>query len=412
MNDYGMVIVGAGEAGARAAMELRSQGWTKSITIIGEERWQPYERPPLSKQQLLMEDEPSPIVILDNAMLSQHNIRLISSSTAVKINRQNHMVSLSDGSQIGYERLLLATGAYPRKLSVQGSALPNVMYLRTFVDALLIRERLLPGNRVAVIGGGFIGLEVAASSITKGCYVTLIEVGPRILMRGVPEEIACIVEERHRRAGVDFKLGVFIDSINRVGDAYAITLADGTVIPCDMIVAGIGAIPATSLADDCGLEIDNGICVNEMLVTSDPDIFAAGDCCSFPHPLYDGRRIRLEAWRNAQDQGLHVAGSMLGAAVAYSAVPWFWSDQYELTLQVAGLPDSGNTTVHRDLGDAGKLYFHLNDVGRLVSVSGIGLSTGISKEIRLAEMLIERQAKPAPEVLSDPVKRLKELLRA
>ncbi len=415
MKNYGMVIVGAGEAGARAAVELRMQGWTGTITLIGGEKRHPYERPPLSKQQLYDDDEPSPVVILNNEMLREYDIRFISGCSAVHIDRHDHSVALSDGSRIRYERLLLTTGATPRKLTVQGTALESVMYLRTFADALALRERLLPYKRVTVIGGGFIGLEVAASAIMKGCHVSLIEVGPRILMRGVPEEIARMVEARHRAAGVDFKLGVFIDSIDRTDradDEYAISLADGTSIRCDAIVCGIGAIPETALAAECGLEIDNGVRVNEFLVTNDPDIYAAGDCCSFPHPLYSGKQIRLEAWRNAQDQGTHAAGNMLGASVPYAVVPWFWSDQYDQTLQVAGLSDSTNTTVLRDLGDAGKLFFHLAEDGRLVSVSGMGPSdSGIAKEIRMAEMLIGRQAKPEAAFLSDPTRRLKELLR-
>lgn len=169
-------------------------------------------------------------------------------------------------------------------------------------------------------------------------------------MRGVPEEIANIVAARHREAGVEFKLGVGIGGIVWNHDGYYVLLADGTTIPADDIVVGIGAIPETSLAESCGLKIENGIYVDEMLVTSDPDIFAAGDCCSFPHTLYEGRRIRLEAWRNAQDQGTHVAFNMLGATDTYKALPWFWSDQYDLTLQVSGLPDSGVLTVCQSIG--------------------------------------------------------------
>jgi 3-phenylpropionate/trans-cinnamate dioxygenase ferredoxin reductase subunit len=167
-----------------------------------------------------------------------------------------------------------------------------------------------------------------------------------------------------------------------------------------------------TLAVTSELEVDNGVKVNELLVTSDPDIFAAGDCCSFPHPLYGGKRIRLEAWRNAQDQGSHVAGNMLGAAVPYAALPWFWSDQYDQTLQVAGLSESTDTTVVRDLGEAGKLFFHVSTEGILVSVSGMGPTGGIAKEFRLAEMLIEKQARPELEALADPGRKLKELLRA
>jgi 3-phenylpropionate/trans-cinnamate dioxygenase ferredoxin reductase subunit len=412
MKDYGMVIVGAGEAGARAAVELRTQGWTGAITMIGNERWHPYERPPLSKHQLYETGEPSPITILDSDRLNEHNIGLLTSDAAVRINRQAHMVELASGIQVPYERLLLATGANPRKLSVQGNAAEEMLYLRTFADAIRIREQLQPGKRVAVIGGGFIGLEVAASAVTKGCEVTLVEVAPRILMRGVPEQIAVMVEERHRVAGVRFKIGVMIDSVDKeVGGEYVISLADGTTVNCDVIITGIGAIPEMTLAVTSELEVDNGVKVNELLMTSDSDIFAAGDCCSFPHPLYGGKRIRLEAWRNAQDQGTHVAGNMLGAAVPYSALPWFWSDQYDQTLQVAGLSEPTDTTVERDLGEAGKLFFHVATDGRLVSVSGMGPSGGIAKEFRLAEMLVEKQVRPELAALSDPSRRLKELLR-
>ena len=410
MNENGMVIVGAGEAGARAAVELRKQGWTGTITIIGEEKRPPYERPPLSKQLLLSDDEPSPTVILDNEMMARHNIRFLSGSKAVQINRSTRTIALSDGSEIPYERLLLATGARPRQLFLNGSALPGVLYLRTFADALTICKRIQPGKRVVVIGGGFIGLEVAASAIKRGCSVTLIEVGPRILMRGVTLEIASVVEKCHRAAGVVFNLGVSIESIENTHGEHIITLADGAIISCDEIIVGIGAIPETSLAAECGLEIDNGVSVNEILATSDPHIFAAGDCCSFPHPHYGGKRIRLEAWRNAQDQGMHAARNMLGASEPYKTIPWFWSDQYEQTLQVAGFPDYGKTTVLRDMGEAGKLFFHLSDEGRLVSVSGIGPNAGIAKEIRLGEMLIERQARPEPEMLSNPNAKLKQLL--
>jgi 3-phenylpropionate/trans-cinnamate dioxygenase ferredoxin reductase subunit len=422
MKETGMVIIGAGEAGGRAAVELRAQGWSRSITIIGEERWAPYERPPLSKRQLLSDDELTPVYLHGHDIYTQHDIRLISGNAAVRIDRKSHKVILADRTQIGYERLLLTTGARPRQLSCKGSAAANLLYLRTFADAVHLRSRLAPGKRVAIIGGGFIGLEVAATAIERGCSVIVIEVAPRILIRGVPEEIARMVEARHREAGVEFKIGIGIESIDhRDGDESTnnidmqgtidISLADGTFLHCDEVIVGIGAIPETKLAAECGLEIENGVRVDERLVTSDPDIFAAGDCCSFPHPLYGGRRIRLEAYRNAQDQGIHAAQSMMGAPEPFETAPWFWSDHYELTLQIAGLPDSGQLTIKRSNGESSNLYFHLSADGTLVAVSGIGLSSSISKDIRLGEMLIQQQAKLKPDVLTDPNVKLKSLLQ-
>ncbi|RXZ79700.1 ferredoxin reductase [Paenibacillaceae bacterium] len=411
MSDRAMVIVGAGEAGYRAAAELRSQGWAGGITLIGQEREYPYERPPLSKEVLTQGGEPVPVSITSADVLAQFNIRLISGTAAARIDRTGHIVYLATGEQVPYERLLLATGAVPRVLSVSGSGTGGALYLRRFSDAVAIRERLQSGKRIAIIGGGFIGLEVAASAIARGCRVELIEAAPRILMRGVPEAIGEIVEARHRKAGVEFRIGSAIERIERDGEQYIIWLANGTNSVCDTLIAGVGAVPDTALAEASGLEIDNGIKVNELLMTSDPDIFAAGDCCSFPHPLYGGRRIRLESWRNAQDQGLHAAGNMLGAFTPYASIPWFWSDQYEQTLQVAGLSEGADRVVIRDLGETGKLYFHLAPEGRLLAVSGIGAGGALSKEIRLAERLIEKQAVPDPEQLADSGHRLKDLLR-
>ncbi|NOU88739.1 ferredoxin reductase [Paenibacillus sp. LMG 31460] len=410
MADLGMVIVGAGEAGARAAVELRTEGWSGSITLIGKEKLAPYERPPLSKSSLVGEDEPTPMTILDEAKQSQYNIQLITDSSVVKIDRDGHVTELSNGQQIRYERLLLATGANPRRLNMEGSNITDLLYLRTFEDSLVLRSRFLPGKHIVVIGAGFIGLEVAASAREKGCSVTVIEVGRRILMRGVPEEIANIVEARHRKAGVGFKLGVGIGRIEKTLDGHSITLVDGTVILCDAIVVGIGAIPETSLAAQSGLTVDNGIWVDERLATSDPDIFAAGDCCSFPHSLYGGKRIRLEAWRNAQDQGTHAAHNMLGASKPYLDIPWFWSDQYDQTLQVTGLPDCGVKKVVRNLSEGDKLFFHLSDDDQLVAASAVGLNSKIAKDIRLAEMLIQKQTVLDPKDLENPDVKLKALL--
>ncbi|MFF2091317.1 NAD(P)/FAD-dependent oxidoreductase [Paenibacillus sp. NPDC058174] len=414
MTDNAMVIIGAGETGARAAAELRERGWTGAITLIGEESHAPYERPPLSKQVLQEAGEPSPAYIVTTEKLQEQRIDFIHSSKAASIDRSRHIVSMEDGRQFRYERLLLATGARPRMLQLSDSgsgagSAPNIRYLRSYADALALRSQLQPGQRVAIIGGGFIGLEVAASARHQGCAVTVIEAGPRILMRGVPEAIARVVEARHRGEGVSFKLNASIQAIDSSDSESIMTFTGGEALAFDVILAGIGAVPDTVLASGCGLTIENGIAVDERLNTSDPDIFAAGDCCSFPHPLYGGMRIRLEAWRNAQEQGTHAAGSMLGSNEAYAAVPWFWSDQYDLTLQVTGLPHTARTTVHRSLGATGDLYFHLTDDYRLAAASAIGRN-GIAKDIRLAEMLIASRAALDPVQLAAPDIKLRSLL--
>lgn len=409
MTKAGMVIVGAGEAGVSAAVELRSQGWEGPVTLIGEERCPPYERPPLSKD-CLVNDEPAPVYIREQSVLDELEITFMAGAKVEQIDRFNRTVAVSGGRKIGYEKLLLATGARPRQLNLDGAGLSQILYLRTYGDAVKLRSRLQAGKHVVIIGGGFIGLEVAASATKRGCRVTLLEAGPRILMRGVPQQIAAIVEARHKAHDVQFHYGTGIAGIRTSNHEQVITLTDGTVISCDAIVAGIGAVPETVLAADCGLEIENGIRVNEQLQTSDPDIYAAGDCCSFPHPLYGSKRIRLEAWRNAQRQGSHAARNMLGGKEPYAEVPWFWSDQYDLLLQVSGLADQGEQTVVRDLGESGQLFFHLTRDGRLVCASGIG-TTAIAKEIRVAEMLIGQQAVLSMQALADPKIKLKTLLQ-
>jgi 3-phenylpropionate/trans-cinnamate dioxygenase ferredoxin reductase subunit len=411
MRQYGMVIIGTGEAGTGAAIELRKKGWMGPITLIGEEKLLPYERPPLSKEKLISEDNPSPTFIVNRDILEENQITLISGCRVIKIDRECNRLHLEDESIIQYEKLLLATGAKPRKFALQSSENAEMHYLRTYSDALALRSRLQAGKHVVMIGGGFIGLEVAASAIQRGCKVSLIEIGQRILGRGVPKEIADMVEERHRVAGVNFHIGFSIEKIEKNGYEQRIILSNGMNIDCDTIIVGIGAVPETTLAVESGLVVDNGISVDETLRTSDPNIYAAGDCCSFPHSLYGGQQIRLEAWRNAQDQGAHVAGNMLGEKKPFTTVPWFWSDQYELTLQVAGLNHFGDVIVSRDIGEDGKFFFHLTSEGRLVAASAIGPISKVAKNIRLSEMLIQQEARPDHEALADPSINLKKLLQ-
>ena len=406
----GMVIVGAGEAGARAAGSLRERGFTGPVTLVGDEAHGPYERPTLSKAVMTAEDGAgAPPFIFDDAKLAAQGIAHLAGARAEGIDRAERRLTLDDGRTLPYAKLLIATGAGPRRLATPGAGDAPVLYLRTFADALALRARLRPGRRLVVIGGGFIGLEIAASAVRRGCSVTIVEAAERILKRGVPVEVAERVADRHRAAGVTLRTGTAIARILRDGEGAAVVLGDGAVIACDAVVAGIGAVPETDLAAATGLSIENGIRVDAHLRTDDPHIYAAGDCCSFPHPLYGGRRIRLEAWRNAQDQGNVAAGNMLGDAAIYDAVPWFWSDQYDETLQVAGLSDEAIGTVERKL-DGGSLFFGLGAGGRLVSASGIGPNGVIARDLRLAEMLIARRATPDPADLKSPAVKLKGLV--
>ncbi len=394
MTEPGMVIVGGGEAGARAALALRAQGWAGPVTVVGAEPWAPYERPPLSKAVLTGADEPVP------ATIPMPGVTVLLGTPVTAIDRAGHRLTLADGRLLPYARLLLATGARLRRLPA-----PDIAYLRTWHDALWLRHRLRPGLRLAVVGGGVIGLEVAASAAQRGCAVTVIEAAPRLLGRCAPAEIADLVADRHRAAGVALRLGTGVEAI----DGTTVTLIDGSTVAADLVVAGIGVTPETGLAEAAGLAIDNGIRADHRLATADPDIFAAGDCCSAPHPLFGGRRLRLETWRNTGDQAAVAAANMLGGDRAWDAVPWFWSDQFELCLQVAGLPDAGAETVARPLAGA-RLLFHLDPAGQLVGASAFGPLEAIARDVRVAEMLIARGACPDPDALASPAMKLKSLL--
>lgn len=400
----GMVIIGGGMAGARAAIALRANGWQGPVTLVSREQSLPYDRPPLSKAVITAEPQPGPDYLLDEANAASLGVTVLLGEPADAIDRANRVVQAGD-QRIAYDKLLIATGAHPRRLACPGAE--HALILRNFSDAEDLRARFTPGARVAIIGGGFIGLELAASAAARGCRVTVSESLPRILMRGVPEEVARAVHDRHVAAGVVMLTGTGVNSLT----AHSVELADGRSIPADVIVAGIGAVPEIAVAQHCGLAIDNGIAVDATLRTSDEHIYAAGDCCSFPHPVFGGKRLRLESWRNAQDQGTLAGENMLGANKTYAAVPWFWSDQHDLSLQIAGLPGEGTDIVRRNLANGAFLMFHRDAAGRLLGASGIGTGNAVARDIKLAEMLIARGLSPSPEQLADPAVSLKTLLK-
>jgi 3-phenylpropionate/trans-cinnamate dioxygenase ferredoxin reductase component len=405
-----MVIVGAGECGARAAATLREAGWNGPIELLGAERHLPYERPPLSKASLLSEQDPDPVTVHDEAALAALGITHRRGVEVVDIDRSNRDVVLATGERIAYEKVLLATGASPRPLPL-AAGFSRVHTLRTHDDALRLRASLRSAQRVTVIGGGFIGLELAAAAVSLGCTVTVLEVADRLLGRAVPAEVAALIGARHADAGATIRCGVTLSAVTESATAATVKLGDGSTVDCDVLVVGIGAVPETALAEKAGLDIDNGVKVDGHLATSDPHVFAAGDCCSFPHPLYDGHRIRLESWRNAQDQAVVAARNMLGDNRIYDTVPWFWSDQYDLSLQVAGLPSMAAAEVVRSRPDGVDIRYGIDDAGRLVSVAAVGPGNSVAKDVRLAEMAIGKRVVADPVALADPTVNFKQFLR-
>lgn len=409
-----MVIVGAGHVGGRAAQALREFGWRGPIVLIGAEPHLPYERPPLSKGLLTGEQDAASCALrsaLDyDADQISHVVAWVESIDPVR-----REVTITGGPQraercIAYEALLLATGGHLRRLDIPGADLPGVLGLRTLDDAAQIAARLQSGACIAIVGGGFIGLEVAASARQRGCEVTVIEGATRLLGRAVPEAIGARVLALHRAHGVEIRLGTLPTAFARQPDgSVRVALDGGSALVADTVLVGIGIVPAVELAVQAGLAVRRGIVVDAHLATSAPGVFAAGDVAEFPSPL-NGAPIRQETWQNAETQARVAAANMLGQGVPFDTLPWFWSDQYDHQLQVCGEPALGTTTVTRPLGDAALIDFHLDVDGRLVGVSGFGPVSAVAKELKLARMLVERRRQPSPEALADASVKLKSLL--
>lgn len=395
-----IVIAGAGAGGTQAAFTLREQGWDGRVVLVGTEP--PYERPPLSKTGEYR-------LICGGAALSEAGITFLAGAEAAGVDTAAHVLELADGRRLPYRSLLLATGARARRLPFGGAP---VHVLRSYADSAALRARLAPGRRVAVIGGGFIGLELAASAAALGCRVTVIELGPRLMGRAVPARVAATMAGRHVAAGVDLRCGTGVTGLAGTGSGTEITLAEGTAIEADVVVAGVGAVPETTLACAAGIETGDGIVVDERFATSAPDVFAAGDCCRYPHPLYGGRPLRLESWRAAQEHGAAAARAMLGETEPYAGVPWFWSDQHDYTLQVAGLASAADREVVRVRPDGVEIWFGLSRDGRLVAAAAAGPGNSVARDIKLAELLIACRAAPDPVTLADPAVTLKSVLRS
>ncbi|WP_328468325.1 FAD-dependent oxidoreductase [Actinoplanes sp. NBC_00393] len=332
----GFVIIGASLTGARAAGELRAAGFAGPVTLIGAENERPYERPPLSKQYLLGTDPRDKAFVHDAGWYADHDVDLRLGVRATGIAPAAHTVTLEDGEPLGYDRLLLATGSRVRRLDVPGADRPNVRYLRFLPDADRLVTDLPAARRVVVIGAGWIGLEVAAAARHHGAEVTVVEMDRAPLRRVLGDEVAAVFAGLHRAHDVTFRFETGVREIRDTG----VVLDDGSELPADLVMIGVGVTPATELAERAGLMVDNGVAVGADLRTSDPDIFAAGDVAAFDHPLL-GRRIRVEHWSNALDGGPAAARSMLGETVSYEKVPYFFTDQYDRGMEYAGWVATG-----------------------------------------------------------------------
>ncbi len=405
MKHAGTIIVGTGQAGFQTAASLRAEGYLEPITLIGEEPHIPYQRPPLSKGFLLGKQDADSIELRPAAFYNDHQIVLLAGERVRAIARGRRLVEIESGGQLSYDSLVLATGARNRILPVEGSELEGVLYLRSLAEAILIKKHLEIAQRVVVIGGGFIGLELAAVASQFGKNVTVVEALPRLMSRVVAPIISDFFREVHAGHGVKIHCGKTATHIlGEKGKVRGVRLADGEEIPADLVLIGIGIIPNTDLAAGAGLPVSNGICVNEFLLTPDLGIFAIGDCAEYPN-AFAGCRVRLESVQNAADQAQCVAAAIAGRPASYNALPWFWTDQFDIKLQMAGISAGHDRVVIRGSPEARKFSVFYFKGERLIAIDSINRPV----DHMMGRKLIAAGAPVTPELAADENADLKKL---
>ncbi|MGA9865686.1 MAG: FAD-dependent oxidoreductase [Acetobacteraceae bacterium] len=395
------IVVGAGQAGAWAAVSMRQAGFAGRIIVIGEEPWHPYERPPLSKAMLIADPEPVVSWFHDAAKYAALGIEFMLGTAVLFLDAAGRRIELGNGRTLRYNRLLLATGGRARHLGVPGGE--RALILRTLDHARTLRHRLLHARRVVCIGAGVIGLEIAASARARGAEVTVLEAASAPMGRVVSPEGARFIADLHARAGVHLRCGVGVEALEPTQDGGEnVICCGGSVCPADLVVAGIGMERYLALAEQAKLEIDGGVLVDLHGRTSADGIYAAGDIAAFPHPLFG--RLRLESWRHAQNHGIAVGRAMADAPTPYDDIPWFWTDQHGVNLQVTGIPTLAVRTIVR--GTDGFVAVHLAEDGTVVGVS----AADNPREIRAGTALISGRACPDVAQLADPALPLRSLV--
>lgn len=391
-----IVIIGAGQAGCTVATELRRLGYAGRIILLGAEPHPPYQRPPLSKAYLSGAATADKLMLLPEQRQRDANIEFLPGATVASIDRSTASLCMTDGQILSWDRLALTTGGRNRRLQLPGADGSNVFSLRSLDDANCLRAWWRPGTRLVIIGGGFVGLEAAAAAVSAGLHVTLLETAAHVLSRVTVPSVSKFFEQAHRAAGVNIHTGVQIARLEGAPTVSQVVLANGACFAADVVLVGIGMVPNTELAAAAGLECDNGILVDTCACTSDPRIVAAGDCTNHPS-VYAQRRLRLESVQNAVDQARSAAASLCGLSRPYQTVPWFWSDQYDLKLQTAGLSSGHDQWVIR--GDTRSrsfsvFYFRL---GQLIAADSINRM----QDHLLARRLIAQGASPDPHRMAD-----------
>ncbi len=398
-----VVIIGGGQAGGQTALSLRQNGFEGSVTIIGDEPYVPYERPPLSKSFLAGDATEERMFMRPAAFYAEKHIVFLQKTTVTRVDRAARRVHLENGDSVPYTKLVFATGGRVRKMNCPGADLPGVHYLRNIDDVLGFRDRLTPGTKLVIVGGGYIGLEVAAVAVKRGCKVTVLEMLPLVLNRVVHPEMSHFYTEVHRAAGVDIRTSTAVTAFEGSGKVAHVVCGD-QVTEADVVIVGIGIVPNVELASAAGLATDNGIVIDDCMRTADPAIFAAGDCTNHPNDVIGGR-LRLESVPNALAQGKAAAQAIMGNPQPLHEVPWFWSDQYDLKLQMTGLSRSDDQIVIRGSMAERKFSACYLRGGVFVACQAVNMA----KDFLQSKKLIAEKVRPDPARLADLAIALKDL---
>ncbi len=398
-----IMIIGGGQAGAQAVDTLRREGFADRLVLACDEPLVPYQRPPLSKKYLSGELAADRLPIRHRAFYDEHRTELMLGARAVRLVPAQRRVVMTDGAELAYDQLLLCVGARPRTLTCRGADLAGIHYLRNVADAAAIRGDIRPGARAVIVGGGYIGLETAATCRALGCEVTVLEMGDRIMNRVVAPEVSAFFAREHRARGVGIVCNARVVEIQGSGRVERVICAGGGSYAADLIIAGVGAVPLTDLARDAGLACDDGIVVDEYCRTSEPAIFAAGDCTNHPSPHY-GRRVRLESVDNAFEQAKAAALNILEKRIAYDRVPWFWSDQFDNKLLIVGLSAGHDEVIRRSGAESRSFSICYLKNRELLALEAVNAS----KDYMAARTLIVARARLDPAKVADPHCALKE----
>jgi 3-phenylpropionate/trans-cinnamate dioxygenase ferredoxin reductase subunit len=396
-----ILILGGGQAAAFASKEIRSIDTGSDVTIISEEKYLPYERPPLSKDYILEKVAFNDLLFFPENFYLENNINFIGSTKITKVDFDNKTISSSLNSY-EYDQLLIATGSSNRHLVInEKKILPeeNIIYLRDFYESNILKDKINKAKNITIIGGGFIGLEIASSAVQKGKNITVLERADQLMGRVIPLKIANLIQEKHESMGTKINLNVEIKNIEQKNEAFTIYY-NNEILLSDLIIIGVGSAPNTEIFRNTSLKIDNGILTDEFSATSIEDVYAAGDVSNFYHPFYQDY-MRLESYKHAQNHGINAGKNLTGLKTSYSEIPWMWSDQFNLNLQLTGICNDYETSVQRGSTlEEGIIYFFLKN-RKIMGACGLGVGGKIGRDIRLAGKLSEKKIKVTKELLSD-----------